>query len=312
MTATTTVGYHAGNVLSFDTTGTSITGSYNAGTGVLSFTGVDSIANYQTVLRTIKYNNAGDPGVNSITISFVANDGVVTGPAQNSVITVNLPLVIDLAGTAGLDSLTTWTNNGPINIADVTSATVVDTVDGSPDSITIQITNPHAGDILSAVDSGGVTSSWDAVNNRMTLTGAAPAADYQTVLRTVKYNNTNGGPGVSVNVGTVEISVIGVSGPVTSRTAVARVNASPVVDLNGSDGVQNVGKNFNATWSNAGAVSIVDSDATVISPGRPNLLYMTVKITQNGTNGITEFHTGDVLSATTAGTASRRLTPTAF
>jgi hypothetical protein len=302
MTATITAGGHASNVLSFDTTGTSISGSYNAGSGVLTLVGLDTEANYQTVLRTIKYNNSVDPGVNSITVSVVANDGIVTGPAQVSVITVNLPLVVDLAATAGLDYTSTWINGGPTNIADATSATVVDTVDGSPDSITIQITNPHVGDILSATDSGGVTSSWDATNNRMTLTGAAPAADYQTVLRTVKYDNTNGGPGVSVNVGEVNISVIGVSGAVTSRTATALVYVPPVVDLNGTTGTQNTGNNFNATWTNAGAVSITDTDATIINPGRPNLLYMTVKITQNGTNGITEFHVGDVLTANTAGT----------
>ncbi len=301
MTATITVGVNINNSLTFDTTGTSITGTYNAGTSVLSLTGTDTIDHYQQVLRTIKYNNSGDPGVNEIRVSFVASDGVVTGPAQLSIITVNLPLVVDLAGTAGLDNTTSWVNNGPINIADISSAIVTDTVDGSPDNIVITITNPHAGDILTATDSGGVTSSWDATSNTMTLTGNVAAANYQTVLRTVKYNNTFGGPGVSVNVGTVNINVVGHSGAVTSRTAVSHIVVPPVIDLNGTTGVQSAGNGFNATWSNSGSISITDTDATVISPGRPNLIYMTVKITQNGTNGITEFHTGDVLTASTAG-----------
>ena len=63
MTATLTT-LHTGDVLSANTSGTSISASYDSGTGVLTLSNADSVANYQTVLRSIKYHNtAGGPGV---------------------------------------------------------------------------------------------------------------------------------------------------------------------------------------------------------------------------------------------------------
>ena len=50
--------------------GTSITSSYNAGTGVLTLSGSDTLAHYQQVLRSITYNNSnGGPAVGTETVS---------------------------------------------------------------------------------------------------------------------------------------------------------------------------------------------------------------------------------------------------
>ena len=67
---------HTGDVLTDSVAGTSITSSYNAGTGVLTFSGSDTLAHYQQVLGTVKYNNTtGSPGVAAETVSVVATDG---------------------------------------------------------------------------------------------------------------------------------------------------------------------------------------------------------------------------------------------
>ena len=53
-----------------------ITGSWSAGTGVLSLTGVASVADYQTALRSITYLNTSDaPGIVARTVAFIVNDG---------------------------------------------------------------------------------------------------------------------------------------------------------------------------------------------------------------------------------------------
>ena len=72
-----------GDVLAANTTGTSITASYNAATGTLTLTltGSDTAAHYQTVLRSATIDTSGvDPtnaGANpSRTLSWVVNDGV--------------------------------------------------------------------------------------------------------------------------------------------------------------------------------------------------------------------------------------------
>ena len=68
----------ANEILAADTTGTSITASYDSGTGVLSLTGADSVANYQQVLRTVTYNNTSNaPDVTPRTLTFVVNDGII-------------------------------------------------------------------------------------------------------------------------------------------------------------------------------------------------------------------------------------------
>src|SRR5205085_273321 len=68
----------AGDVLSFIDTG-NITGSYNSSTGVLTLSGVDTIANYQAALRSVKFNSTSDdPTANnskpSRTISWQVTD----------------------------------------------------------------------------------------------------------------------------------------------------------------------------------------------------------------------------------------------
>jgi Ca2+-binding RTX toxin-like protein len=59
-----------------DTTGTAITSGYNFTTGTLSLSGIDTVANYQKVLRTVQYfNTAANPNITTRTIEFVVDDG---------------------------------------------------------------------------------------------------------------------------------------------------------------------------------------------------------------------------------------------
>ncbi len=50
-----TSGFLTGDTLAATTTGTSITASYNASTGVLSLSGSDTLAHYQQVLDSVSY-----------------------------------------------------------------------------------------------------------------------------------------------------------------------------------------------------------------------------------------------------------------
>ena len=54
-----------------------ITGSWSAGTGVLTLSGTTTPANYQTALRTITYVNTNDnPDTSNRNVNFVASDAV--------------------------------------------------------------------------------------------------------------------------------------------------------------------------------------------------------------------------------------------
>ena len=76
------------DVLSFTNTA-GITGSWNAGSGTLTLSGVDSVANYQAALRAVKYANTSDnPSTLARTVSFTGNDGTVNGNTVTRNITV--------------------------------------------------------------------------------------------------------------------------------------------------------------------------------------------------------------------------------
>jgi hypothetical protein len=94
-TVTISSGYVSGqDVLSFTNTA-SITGSFSASTGTLTLTGPDTVADYQTALRSITYTNTSStPNTAPRTVSFVASDGTVTSAAATRTITVlNAPII---------------------------------------------------------------------------------------------------------------------------------------------------------------------------------------------------------------------------
>lgn len=96
--------------LSATTTGTSITASYNSTTGVLTLSGSDTAAHYQSVLQSVTYNNTADNiSTASRTINVVATDpyggNSATATATISII-ANTPPTI----TNGASVVLTGTN----------------------------------------------------------------------------------------------------------------------------------------------------------------------------------------------------------
>jgi len=76
----------AGDVLSATPTG-NISVSYN-GTNTLTLSGLDSVANYETVLRSVTYDST-DLGYNTLfrTLNVVANNGISPGPTSAAKVT---------------------------------------------------------------------------------------------------------------------------------------------------------------------------------------------------------------------------------
>jgi CSLREA domain-containing protein len=62
-----------------------ITGNYNSGTGVLTLTGTTTVANYQTALRAVTYQNSSDNPTASRTVTFTASDGTNQGSATRGI-----------------------------------------------------------------------------------------------------------------------------------------------------------------------------------------------------------------------------------
>ncbi len=116
-------GFLGGDQLSADPSGTSITATYNAGNGVLTLTGSDTVAHYKTVLDSVTYgfnSAAGDPtsgGTDtSRTIEWTVDDGTATSLPANSTVTVErgqqAPLTVTSTGGIYGSELTLTTGGG--------------------------------------------------------------------------------------------------------------------------------------------------------------------------------------------------------
>ena len=101
------------DILGFANT-VNISGVFTAATGTLTLTGPDTLANYQTALRSVTYNNASiTPSTLARTVTWIGNDGAAPSAAVTSTINVtavNSPPAINSAAptTATEDTLYTY------------------------------------------------------------------------------------------------------------------------------------------------------------------------------------------------------------
>src|SRR6185369_11077082 len=155
-------------------------------------------------------NTSGPVNVASKTVNFVGNDGI--DPSATSVATITIaPLAIDLNGlVAGTGHTTFWKNTGAVNTT-LNTATIVDAKAANLSQLTVSITaGADVNNLLSATTVGAITSTYNAGTGVLTLSGTDTIANYQTVLRSVKYNNTGGGPGAAqVNMSYVATDTLG-------------------------------------------------------------------------------------------------------
>ena len=168
-----------------------------------------------------------------------------------------------------------------MNIADPTNATVSDSSNMNLTSLTATISSPQAGDTLAAVTAGtNITANFS--GGVLSLTGSDTAADYQQVLRTVTYNNTNG---AALLPGAATISVVASDGTLSSDPVVATVNigstvASRLLFYNQSkfDG--------NNAAINASDDNAIATDKTAYLPGTGTATFANLSSYSRGINGV--------------------------
>ena len=175
----------AAESLSADTTGTGITATYTAGTGVLDLSGSDTVENYQQVLRTLSYDNSSqDPNTTARTVAIVANDGTDASGAVHSTIqlsAVNNPPVLAEGG----GSPTFTEDGGPVVLDAAIGVSDAD----SPNllSATVTLTSRPDGDPVEALaaDTTGtsITASYAPATGILSLTGTDSVGNYQQVLQ---------------------------------------------------------------------------------------------------------------------------------
>src|SRR5947207_44067 len=192
-TVTISAGFQSGDVLHF-TNQNGITGSYDSSTHVLTLTGSASVANYQTALESVTFDNTTNDnptnfGANtSRTISWVANDGALNSNTGTS--TINITAVNDAPVVGGAGNTISYTEQAAAVVVD-SGLTVSDADNTNLASATVTISAGfQSGDVLHFTNQNGITGSYDSSTHVLTLTGSASVANYQTALESVTFDNT--------------------------------------------------------------------------------------------------------------------------
>jgi hypothetical protein len=219
----------------------------------------------------VSYQNLSQaPRVNTRVVEFRLFDGVDGSNSAFgfvSITPVNDPPVVDLNGpAAGLDYNATYVEGAfPTLIVDQFALTVTD-VDDPPHvaSATATITNiqnPNQEFLTADAGSTGITIAFNAATGVLTLTGTAvtTAAQFQTVLRTLKYQNVSDNPSTTVR--RVDVRLFDgedFSAIARSFITIIPVNDNPVAEANGP---YIVPENSRVQLSSAGSS---DVDGTIV------------------------------------------------
>jgi parallel beta-helix repeat protein len=251
----------AAEMLSANTGGTSISANYDSMTGVLSLTGVDTVANYQQVLRSVTYDNMRqDPDTTARVITFVANDGTNASNLGTTTITLNETNDDPTnAGTLPTDVAVTEDVTSNVDL----SAIDLSDVDAGAGSLTVTLSTAAGGN-LSAASSGGVTVGGSGTSV-LTLDGTL--ANLNTFLNTasnITYlhgtPDTNGNNADTIQVSVADNGNTGTGGGSTVTLGTVNVDIGTVNDapVNTVPGTQTVAEDTPTIIS---GISAADLDA---------------------------------------------------
>ena len=282
--------FAAGDTLTFTNTA-NITGSYDSSTGTLTLSGTDTVEDYQAALESVGFSTTDARTGRLLQIGWTVNDGNTTnGTSRLAESDVETKTGLSLAAGA----TATFAAGGPAVVLDsglrisdqansLASATV--TIEGAITGDTLTINGLTSG----TLDNGLISFAF--AGSTLTLTGQDTAAAYQNELETVKYSFTpaTGDPTAGGADQSRTVAWTATDGVETgSGTSTLDVHAMPTL----------AGAAAGATFTLNQASVTLSPNVTLSDPSSSTLVGATVAIT-----GGTFVHDGDVLAATTVGTA---------
>jgi VCBS repeat-containing protein len=206
-----------------DADGNTITWSVSSlashGTATASGTGTSKAISY---IPTANYNGSD---------SFVITVSDGNGGTDNITVNVTISAVNDAPVlTEPSDVIVPFTEDGG-SVRITSTLTVADVDDTNLETATVVISGglQSAEDVLSFTPSGGITGSYTASTGTLALSGSSSLINYQTVLQSVRYNNTSQNPNTSLR--TLSFTVndgSANSNTVTRNVSVTAVNDPPV------------------------------------------------------------------------------------
>lgn len=246
-----------------------ITGSFNASTGELTLTGSATLADYQTALQSVTFENTSeDPGSTTRNIDFTVFDGALNSTVSSrsiNIIPVNDPPEIVSNNQTPLEYTS---GESAITVDDLLDISDLDDVQLQSASVTI--IGSETGDNLLFTASGGVTGNFS--SNVLTLTGAASLSVYRDVLQSVQFET-------SADTGTRTISFVVNDGSDDSQ-AYSR-------DINITGANQPPSVNTTPATTQVGSVITIDLCAIISDPDN-NFDELTISVisTNSGANTV--------------------------
>ncbi|ROZ61503.1 hypothetical protein, partial [Ramlibacter sp. WS9] len=275
--------FEAGDVLNFTNTGT-ITGNYVVGTGVLTLTGTDTVANYQAAIRTITFSGTSDTPPATKTVEWVVTDGAL--PSSPATRNINITAVNDAPVLAGSSAVSYTEDAAPTTLIGGLTVTDVDSANIGAATVTISNGFVSGQDVLTFTNSGGITGNYNAAAGVLTASGVATKAQYQTFLQNVGYQNSSQNPNTPARTVTFQVNdgggVNNLSNTVTSTVSVVSVNDAPTITGAGGPA---------AAFTENGAALVIDSTLALADPESNSITGATVAITSNfaGTQDVLAF-----------------------
>ncbi len=190
-------GFATGDLLAATASGGITVAPFDTATGQLRLTGTASLTAYQTVLRTVTFENASDAVGNDdrqITFEVMdAEDNLGDATRTVRVTDVNDPPTIATSG-----AVATYTEgdaprviDGQLTVADVDSVVLV----GATVNITAGFQS--GSDVLAFTAEAGISGTTEQNGQLLRFAGDATPATYQRLLRSVTFANSGDAPGTS-------------------------------------------------------------------------------------------------------------------
>ena len=186
-------------ILFAETLDTNIESSeYDENTGVLVLTGTDTVENYQRVLRTLEYIHfLESPVTADRLITLVVSDETTSSATFTAVVAIEptpTSPVVDLNGAADGVHFSSFFQHGESAVPIVSSGASIDDIDSDRLSagrvLLSEIYDTEEEFLLVDTDATNILSTYDTLTGVLTLTGIDTIANYEAVLRTLRYDNT--------------------------------------------------------------------------------------------------------------------------
>jgi hypothetical protein len=256
----------------FDQNG--ISGAWDGDSGTLTLTGSASLADYETALRSIAFDNTSDtPSSATRTVSFQVDDGAA-GDNLSDAITrdIGVTPVNDPPSVTTSGGSTAYTVGDTAGVLVDDGLSLADVDDADLESAQVRIAGGFdSGDELIYADQLGISGVYDTGTGVLTLTGTASVADYTTALRSIAFRTTAESPAASKS---VEYTVS--DGDADSEVASQSIdvvqpstNVAPVVTTSGGP----------TAYGSGDPAVPVDSAVTVSDENDANLESARVRIT---------------------------------